>query len=107
MAFEEFRTQELEGWDERAEAYVGVTARVTTQAIPALLASIRTRVGIKVLDFCTGRGFAAGTTAIAVAATMVAATTVAAKPAAAMHCPAAISAASVGIRVLAVAAWVA
>jgi ubiquinone/menaquinone biosynthesis C-methylase UbiE len=60
MAFEEFRAQELEGWDERAEAYEGLTARATTQAIPALLVSIRTRVGIKVLDICTGPGFAAG-----------------------------------------------
>ncbi len=60
MAFEKFRTQELEGWDERAESYEGLTARATTQAIPALLASIRTRVGINVLDICTGPGFAAG-----------------------------------------------
>ncbi len=60
MAFEEFRAQELEGWDERAGTYEGLTARATTQAIPALLVSIRARVGIKVLDICTGPGFAAG-----------------------------------------------
>lgn len=60
MVFEEFRAQELEGWNNRAEAYEGFTARVTTQAIPALLGSVRTRVGINVLDICTGPGFAAG-----------------------------------------------
>ena len=60
MTFEQFRAQELDGWDRRAEGYEGLTARVTTQAIPALLAAVRTRVGLKVLDICTGPGFAAG-----------------------------------------------
>jgi len=60
MSFEEFRKQELEGWDNRAANYETLTARVTTQAIPALLGAIRTRVGLKVLDICTGPGFAAG-----------------------------------------------
>jgi len=60
MSFEEFRKQEMEGWDRRAANYETLTARVTTQAIPALLGAIRTRVGLKVLDICTGPGFAAG-----------------------------------------------
>ncbi len=60
MAFEDFRDQELEGWDQRAEVYEGLTARVTTQAIPALLSAVRARVGLKILDICTGPGFAAG-----------------------------------------------
>jgi ubiquinone/menaquinone biosynthesis C-methylase UbiE len=60
MAFEDFRRQERDGWDDRAELYEGLTARVTTQAIPALLGAARIRVGIDVLDICTGPGFAAG-----------------------------------------------
>ena len=60
MTFDQFRDKELEGWDERAEGYEGATARVTTQAIPALLSAIRARVGLRVLDVCTGPGFAAG-----------------------------------------------
>jgi len=60
MTFEEFRKQEMEGWDKRAANYETLTARVTTQAIPALLGAIRARVGLKVLDICTGPGFAAG-----------------------------------------------
>ncbi len=60
MSFAEFRTQELEGWDQRAEVYEGLTARVTTQTIPALLSGVRARVGLSILDICSGPGFAAG-----------------------------------------------
>ena len=60
MSFEEFRSQELEGWDKRADVYEGLTARATTQAIPALLSGVRARVGLQILDICTGPGFAAG-----------------------------------------------
>lgn len=60
MTFEDFRKQERDGWDARADVYEGLTARVTTQAIPSLLAVARVRVGIDVLDICTGPGFAAG-----------------------------------------------
>lgn len=60
MEFDQFREDELVGWDQRAENYEILTARATTQAIPALLAAIRVRVGLKVLDICTGPGFAAG-----------------------------------------------
>ena len=60
MSFEEFQKQELEDWDKRVANYETLTAHVTTQAIPALLGAIRNRVGLKVLDVCTGPGFAAG-----------------------------------------------
>jgi ubiquinone/menaquinone biosynthesis C-methylase UbiE len=60
MSFDTFRQKELEGWDSRAEGYATATARATTQAIPALLAGARCRVGLKILDLCTGPGFAAG-----------------------------------------------
>lgn len=60
MTFEVFREKELEGWDSRATGYATATARATTQAIPALLAGVRCRVGQKMLDLCTGPGFAAG-----------------------------------------------
>jgi ubiquinone/menaquinone biosynthesis C-methylase UbiE len=60
MSFEDFRSQELKGWDKRASVYEGLTARATTQAIPALLSGVRARVGLRILDICTGPGFAAG-----------------------------------------------
>ena len=60
MSFEDFRNQELEGWDSRAGIYESNTARATTQAIPALLSAVRIRVGLRLLDICTGPGFAAG-----------------------------------------------
>jgi ubiquinone/menaquinone biosynthesis C-methylase UbiE len=60
VSFEEFRSQELNGWDSRADGYEGITARVTTQAIPALLSGARVRAGLRILDICTGPGFAAG-----------------------------------------------
>jgi ubiquinone/menaquinone biosynthesis C-methylase UbiE len=57
---ETFKSIEREGWNERAEVYSGTTALVTTQAIPSLLRAVRPRVGTKLLDICTGPGFAAG-----------------------------------------------
>lgn len=60
MAYEDFREQELNGWDQRASNYETLTARVTTQAIPALLGAAKIRVGLNILDICTGPGFAAG-----------------------------------------------
>ena len=60
MSFETFREKELDGWNARATGYATATARATTQAIPALLAGVRCRVDQKVLDLCTGPGFAAG-----------------------------------------------
>lgn len=60
MDFDDFREKELAGWDSRAGVFASLTARATTQAIPALLAGARTRVGLKMIDLCTGPGFAAG-----------------------------------------------
>jgi len=61
--YEDFRARERDGWDAKAANYYDHTARVTTQAIPALLGAVRTRVGLKLLDICTGPGFAAGAAA--------------------------------------------
>lgn len=51
------------GWNDRSETYETTTAQATTQAIPALLGAVRPRYGIRVLDICTGPGFAAGAAA--------------------------------------------
>lgn len=61
--FEEFEAKEREGWGARAAIYADTTARITTQSIPMLLAAVRTRVGMRLLDICTGPGFAAGAAA--------------------------------------------
>lgn len=58
--FEEFCEKERLGWGSKAESYQGHTARITTQAIPTLLAAVRTRAEATVLDICTGPGYAAG-----------------------------------------------
>jgi SAM-dependent methyltransferase len=63
MAYDDFRERERAGWDERAGVYLDTTARATTQAIPALLASVRARAGQKLIDICCGPGFAAGAAA--------------------------------------------
>lgn len=60
MEYDDFRQQELSGWDKRASDYETLTARVTTQAIPILLNAAKIRVVLKDLDICTGPGFAAG-----------------------------------------------
>lgn len=61
--YETFREQERTGWDDRAESYGDCTARATTQAIPHLLAGVRVHVGQRLLDICSGPGFAAGAAA--------------------------------------------
>lgn len=61
--YEEFTEKEKTGWGDRADSYRDTTARITTQAIPTLLAQIRVRVGLRVLDICSGPGFAAGAAA--------------------------------------------
>jgi len=61
--YEEFHTREREGWDAKAQVYADHTARITTQAIPALLAAVRARAGMRLLDICTGPGFGAGAAA--------------------------------------------
>ncbi len=60
MAYESFREKERAGWGAKADIYGDYTARITTQAIPTLLAKVRTRVGLDLLDICTGPGYAAG-----------------------------------------------
>lgn len=60
MTFETFRATELRGWDERAHSYGKSTGLATTQAIPALLAAARVAMGRRVLDLCSGPGYAAG-----------------------------------------------
>lgn len=60
MTFEAFKFAEKEGWDARAAAYDDFTGRVTTGAIPTLLAMAETAPGKHVLDLCCGTGRAAG-----------------------------------------------
>jgi len=58
-----FAEIERSGWNERAGVYADTTARATTQAIPALLHATRPRYADRLLDICTGPGFAAGAAA--------------------------------------------
>ncbi len=58
-----FAEIERDGWNDRADSYETTTARATTQAIPALLNSVLPRYGDRVLDICTGPGYAAGAAA--------------------------------------------
>lgn len=60
MAFEAFREKERDGWGAKADFYKDHTARITTQAIPTLLAQVRVRLGLRLLDICCGPGYAAG-----------------------------------------------
>lgn len=60
MTFEAFKSAEKEGWDARAAAYDKFTGRVTTGAIPTLLAMAETAPGNRILDLCCGTGRAAG-----------------------------------------------
>ena len=58
-----FSEIERQGWNDRAGVYETTTAQATTQAIPALLNAVRPRYGYRVLDICTGPGYAAGAAA--------------------------------------------
>lgn len=58
-----FSEIERQGWNDRAGVYETTTAQATTQAIPALLNAVQPRYGYRVLDICTGPGFAAGAAA--------------------------------------------
>lgn len=60
MTFEAFKFAEKEGWDARASAYDDFTGRVTTGAIPTLLAMAEIAPGKRMLDLCCGTGKAAG-----------------------------------------------
>lgn len=55
-----FKAIERDGWNDRAVVYADSTALVTTQVIPTLLAAVRPRMGARVIDLCTGPGYAAG-----------------------------------------------
>lgn len=58
-----FAEIERDGWNNRASVYETTTAQATTQAIPALLSAVQPRSGLRVLDICSGPGFAAGAAA--------------------------------------------
>ena len=58
-----FSEIEQRGWNDRASVYEATTAHATTQAIPTLLHAVSPRYGYRVLDICTGPGFAAGAAA--------------------------------------------
>lgn len=60
MTYEAFKLAEKEGWDARAAAYDVFTGRVTTGAIPTLLAMAELAPGKRILDLCCGTGRAAG-----------------------------------------------
>lgn len=60
MTYEAFKFAEKEGWDARATAYDDFTGRVTTGAIPTLLAMAELAPGKRILDLCCGTGRAAG-----------------------------------------------
>ena len=60
MTYEAFKFAEKEGWDARAAAYDEFTGRVTTGAIPTLLAMAQLAPGKRILDLCCGTGRAAG-----------------------------------------------
>jgi len=60
MSYEDFRIAEREGWNVRAGAYDEATGKVTTAAIPTLLALAGAAPGLRILDLCCGTGRAAG-----------------------------------------------
>jgi len=58
-----FAEVERNGWNDRAGLYETTTAHATTQAIPTLLSAVQPRYGLRLLDICSGPGFAAGAAA--------------------------------------------
>lgn len=58
-----FAEMERDGWNDRAGIYDDITAKATTQAVPSLLASVRPRHGMEILDVSTGPGYVAGAAA--------------------------------------------
>jgi SAM-dependent methyltransferase len=58
-----FAEIERDGWNDRASVYEKTTAQATTQAIPTLLSAVQPRFGHRLLDICSGPGFAAGAAA--------------------------------------------
>jgi SAM-dependent methyltransferase len=63
MTEQSFKDLERQGWRERAQVYMNLTGPVTTQGMPALLDSVRTHAGIRLLDVCCGPGYGAGAAA--------------------------------------------
>lgn len=63
MAYEEFKSAEMQGWDARAGVYNDFTGQITTRAIPTLLAMAETAPGKRILDLGCGTGRAAGAAA--------------------------------------------
>ena len=60
MDYSGFRRSELRGWSERASRYGDVTARATTQSVPALLSAVRIAPDMELLDLGCGPGYATG-----------------------------------------------
>lgn len=60
MSYEGFKYAEMQGWNARAHAYDDFTGKVTTQAIPTLMAMADIAPGKHILDLCCGTGRAAG-----------------------------------------------
>ena len=58
-----FKDLERQGWRERAHLYMNLTGPGTTQGMPALLDSVWTHAGIRLLDVCCGPGYGAGAAA--------------------------------------------
>jgi SAM-dependent methyltransferase len=58
-----FAEIERDGWNDRADVYENTTAQATTQAIPTLLNSVQPRFGQRLVDICSGPGYAAGAAA--------------------------------------------
>lgn len=63
MTEQSFKDLERQGWRERAHVYMNLTGPVTTQGMPALLDSVGTHAGIRLLDVCCGPGYGAGAAA--------------------------------------------
>lgn len=63
MAYEAFKSAEVQGWDARAGMYNDFTGQITTRAIPTLLAMAETAPGERILDLCCGTGRVAGAAA--------------------------------------------
>ena len=63
MVEHSFKDLERQGWRERAHVYMNITGPVTTQGMPALLDSVGTHAGIRLLDVCCGPGYGAGAAA--------------------------------------------
>lgn len=57
MNFDEFKTMELTGWDDRAKAYSEVSELITKQTLPRLLDGASIKAGARVLELACGPGY--------------------------------------------------